>query len=248
MRASTTWPQWRLLPGGRRLKRFTKSTHALQISPRRGTSSWKHCMKSVSYFFESVKRELKIVHLISYGACQLITGVLTSMILLCRYNNPPCFDKPSVYEMKTWSMWHFFEPILKVSLIIWMSNAFNSSFNLINFLFSTFEFLEFHKVCHKLSLFVCTFQLLSFPSQIVEEKEVIVPKTVVRQLCQISYQARSWISWWCWTSIVALVTVENVRCLLKNKKKMKIRSSWSLMKFFKFFSSSKNFSIFKTSW
>lgn len=61
--ASTTWPQWRLLPGGRRLNRFTNKTQALQISPLRGISSWKHWIKSCSYFFESVKRELKCVEI-----------------------------------------------------------------------------------------------------------------------------------------------------------------------------------------
>lgn len=53
-----TWDQWRSLPGGKRLKRFTSSTHALQISPQRGDASWKHSIKSSSYFFESVNREL----------------------------------------------------------------------------------------------------------------------------------------------------------------------------------------------
>lgn len=53
-----TCPQCRSLSGGKRLKRLTSSTHALHISPLRGVNNWKHSIKSVSYFFESVKREL----------------------------------------------------------------------------------------------------------------------------------------------------------------------------------------------
>lgn len=53
-----TCDQCRRCPGGKRLKRFTSKTHALQISPCRCSRSWKHALKSISYFLESVKREL----------------------------------------------------------------------------------------------------------------------------------------------------------------------------------------------
>ena len=47
--ASTTCPQWRGEESGSFLNLLTSSTHALQISPRRASRSWKHLRKWSSY-------------------------------------------------------------------------------------------------------------------------------------------------------------------------------------------------------
>lgn len=106
MTTKLTWPQCRSLPGGKRLKRFTNKTQALQISPLRGVLNWKHSMKSVSYFFESVKRELKWKHTVSEQPCnklRLKQKWITCSIWLYRYNNPVLIGKLLVCEMKTLS-------------------------------------------------------------------------------------------------------------------------------------------------
>lgn len=115
-----TCDQWRRFPSGKRLKRFTNKTHALQISPCRGSCNWKHSLKSVSYFLESVKRELLDLALQMQQPCddRYTFGLWNENIVHFSIQN-------KFTQMKFTIFFFFF--FLKKKMILFWSKMHNSS-------------------------------------------------------------------------------------------------------------------------